>query len=44
MTDTGKALVKVLPAPRQLLDREQQYSRQVSERLLHPQTDNVTLF
>lgn len=44
MTDTGKALVKVLPAPGHLLDREKQYSRQITEGLLHPRSDNVTLF
>jgi chemotaxis protein methyltransferase CheR len=43
-TDTAKVLVKVLHNPGHLLERERAYRQQLADRVLHPQTDNVTLF
>lgn len=44
VTDTAKVLVKVLRNPGHLLERERAYRQQLAERVIHPQTDNVTLF
>jgi chemotaxis protein methyltransferase CheR len=43
-TATGKALVKALPATRTLSRSEMLLEERIADRLLHPTTDNITLF
>ena len=44
MSDTGIAYLKMIKKLNHLCEREALYSRQAAEKIVHPSSDNVTLF